>query len=96
MQLKKENNVVTFLLEKNLTTDNIQSFPVFTDDIQGCSCIVVDFQGVEDIDAEGIRFLVYLYLFSKSNNNTNFVENASDRVKNVLTFLSMEKLFPIF
>ena len=98
MRLKKENSVVTIFFERDLTGSNIDSgLPAtFDEEIKGSSCIVLNFEGVAQVDAAGIRFLIYIYLFSKLNNNTNFVENATGQVKTVLEFLSMEKMFPIF
>ena len=42
------------------------------------------------------QIFIHLFLASRSNNNSAYVENAGDGVKRVLQFCALDKLFPIF
>ncbi len=99
MRKNIENNLMTFIIEKDLIAPNVKKMKEVLNDalneVDEIDEVVIDMDGIENIDSVGVSFVVSLYK-NISNEGLEFrIVNASSDIVQLFKLMRLDEFFII-
>jgi len=99
MRKNIENNLMTFIIEKDLIAPNVKKMKEVLNDALSeadeIDEVVIDMNGIENIDSVGVSFVVSLYK-NISNEGLEFrIVNASSDIVQLFKLMRLDEFFII-